>query len=80
MYIREIPEQFREEIKAIMERNKSSLYMPIKDRQTLFNYYYRFIYTMRKGESVQGKIQQDITCGSCIGKVIAYFKNVVHEW
>jgi hypothetical protein len=29
---------------------------------------------------VQGKIQQDITCGSCIGKVIAYFKNVVHEW
>lgn len=80
MYIREIPEQYRQEVKDIMERQKTMLYMPIKDRQTLFNYYYRFIYVMHRGETVQGKIQQDIKCPSCIGKVIAYFKNVVNEW
>lgn len=80
MYIREIPEQYREEIKAIIERQKTMLYMPYADRQTLFNYYYRFIYKIRSGETVQGKINQDIRCGSCIGKVVHYFKNAVLEW
>jgi hypothetical protein len=80
MYIREIPEQFRPEIKAIMERQKTALYMPIADRQVLFNYYYRYIYKLRNGENIQGKIKQDITCGSCIGKVIHYFKNAVQQW
>lgn len=80
MYIREIPEQYRQEIKAIMERQKTMLYLPYADRQTLFNYYYRFIYKLRSGETMQGKIKQDIGCGSCVGKVIHYFKNVVSEW
>ena len=80
MYIREIPEQYREEIKVIMERQKKMLYLPYKDRETLFNYYYRYIYRLRPNESVESKIKQDITCGSCIGKVIHYFKNIVSEW
>lgn len=80
MYIREIPEQYREEIKAIMERQKTMLYLPFADRKTLFYYYYRFIYVMRKGESVQAKIDEDLTCGSCIGNVLSYFKKAVHEW
>lgn len=80
MYIREIPEQYREEIKAIMERQKKMLYLPFADRKTLFYYYYRFIYVMRQGESLEAKIEKDLRCGSCIGKVLSYFKKTVIEW
>lgn len=80
MYIRQIPNEYRNEIKEIMVRQKTALYMPIKDRQKLFHYYYRFIYNARHGEDIQAKIKQDITCPSCIGKVISYFKNVVNQW
>ena len=80
MYIREIPEQHREEIKAIMERQKKMLYLPFDDRRTLFYYYYRFIYVLRQGESFEAKIEQDLRCGSCIGKVMSYFKKTVIEW
>lgn len=80
MYIREIPEQYREEIKQIMDRGKGMIYQPIGDRKRLFYFYYRFIYNMRQGENIEAKIKQDLTCPSCIGKVMSYFKKVVHEW
>ena len=80
MNIKEIPQEYREEIKEIMERRKTMLYLPFKDRQTLFNYYYRYIYNLRKGEKVEEKIQEDIFCGNCIAKVIHYYKEIVNEW
>lgn len=80
MYIREIPEQYRAEIKKIMERQKSMLYLPFADRRKLFYYYYRFIYVLRKNESLEAKIEEDLRCGSCIGKVMSYFKKTVIEW
>jgi hypothetical protein len=80
MYIREIPVEHRAEIHAIMDRQKTALYMPIADRKTLFYYYYRFIYVARAGEDVQYRMENDLRCPSCIGKVMSYFKNAVNKW
>lgn len=80
MYIREIPEQYRDEVKQIMLKPSMSLLPDVTDLKRLFYLYYRYIKVIRKGENVQKMMDKDLGCPACKGKVIMYFRNIVHQW
>jgi hypothetical protein len=75
MYIREIPEQDRAEVLDIMTRNKSNMLFNDADLRRLFYLYYRYIKTLGRGETVEKRMQKDLSCPACKGKVIMYFRN-----
>jgi hypothetical protein len=80
MYIREIPVNDRSEVKEIMKRNESVLLMPRPDLERLFYLYYRYIKVLQKGEDLQKRIKNDLSCIACKGKVILYFRNIIQDW
>jgi hypothetical protein len=78
MYVREVPQEYREEIKNIMQNMQT---MPAyKDIERLFYFYYRYIKVLQRGENAEKRMKKDLSCPSCKGKVIYYFKNIVLEW
>jgi len=78
MYVREVPVEYREEIKSIMQNMQT---MPAyKDIERLFYVYYRYIKVLQRGENAEKRMKKDLSCPSCKGKVIYYFKNIVSEW
>lgn len=76
MYIREIPTEHMAEVRQIIERNKSSMLIPYQDLERMFYFYYRFIKVLQKGENVEKRMKKDLSCPSCKGKVIMYFRNL----
>ena len=76
MYIREIPKECLPEVKQIIERNKSSMLVPYADLERMFYFYYRFIKVLQRGENVEKRMKKDLSCPSCKGKVIMYFRNL----
>jgi hypothetical protein len=78
MYIREIPDEFREEIKIIVA-NMQMLPKPA-ELQRLFYFYYRYVKKLQRGENMLKRMQKDLSCPACKGKVLYYFKNIVNEW
>ena len=76
MYIREIPSEHVEEVKQIMARNKTSILIQYEDLTRLFYFYYRFIKVLQRGENVEKRIKKDLSCPSCKGKVLMYFRNL----
>lgn len=80
MYIREIPNEYRDLVKQIMTKQQTNFILSGNDKETLFNLYYRYIVKLRQGETVESRMRQDFNCSACIGKVIHYFKNAVLQW
>jgi hypothetical protein len=78
MYVREIPDENREEIKGIIKQMQ--ILPTYKDLERLFYFYYRYIKILSKGENAEKRMRKDLSCPSCKGKVIFYFKNIVNEW
>jgi hypothetical protein len=78
MYTREIPIENRAEIKEIMSRMTMLPARP--DLERLFYLYYRYVKVISKNENAQKRMQNDLNCGSCRGKVIMYFRNIVDQW
>ena len=76
MYIREIPAEYLPEVKQIIERNKTSMLIPYQDLERMFYFYYRFIKVFQRGENVEKRMKKDLSCSSCKGKVIMYFRNL----
>lgn len=76
MYIREIPAEYLPEVKQIMERNKSAMLIPYEDLKRLFYFYYRFIKVLQRGENAEKRMNKDLNCSACKGKVIMYFRNL----
>lgn len=80
MYIREIPEEYRKEVLEIMERNSTILLFSRPDLERLFYLYYRYVKVLKPYEQFEKLMKNDLNCRACKGKVIMYFKNIVHEW
>lgn len=76
MYIREIPIEHLQEVKDIMERNKSNLLINGEDLKRLFYFYYRFIKVFNRGQDPIKQMNKDMSCRACKGKVIMYFRNL----
>jgi hypothetical protein len=76
MYIREIPSEYLAEVREINARNKSSLLIPYEDLTRLFYFYYRYIKVLQRGENAEKRMKKDLSCSSCKGKVIMYFRNL----
>lgn len=80
MYIREIPDENRQEVKDIMLRTESSILILREDLERLFYLYYRYIKVLQRGENMQKRMSKDLSCSACKGKVIMYFRNIVNQW
>lgn len=78
MYVREIPEEYREEVKEIIGR--ITMIPKREDMERLFYLYYRYIKVISRGEDPIKRMKKDLNCGSCRGKVLYYFRNIVSEW
>lgn len=78
MYIREVPKEYREEVKNIIAN--ISMIPKKSDMDRLFYLYYRYIKVLSKGEDAEKRMKKDLNCGSCRGKVLYYFRNIVNEW
>lgn len=81
MYIREIPVEYREEIKEIVKRNQNTVIrFGHLDLLKLMRYYYRFVGKLIAGKDLEQTVKQNINCGVCVGDVQKYFKEKVREW
>jgi len=81
MYIREIPEEHRQEIIDIVNKNKGNVIrFGHLDLVKLFTYYYRFIGSLRPGKDVRQTVMIEMQCGKCIARVQKYFLSKVKEW
>jgi hypothetical protein len=78
MYVREIPEEYREEIKKIVVNMQ--ILPTFQDLERLFYFYYRYIKVLSRGEDAEKRMRKDLSCAACKGKVLYYFKNIVNEW
>ncbi len=78
MYSREIPEENRAEIKSIMQ--KMSILPEYEDLKRLFYFYYRYIKVFKRYENPEQQMLKDLNCPACKGKVIMYFRNIIHQW
>lgn len=76
MYIREIPAEHIAEVKEIMVRNRAAMLFNHTDLKRLFYFYYRFIKVFNRGQDPIKQMNKDLSCPSCKGKVIMYFRNL----
>jgi hypothetical protein len=80
MYSREIPEEYRAEVKQIMQKPSMSMLPEMTDLKRLFYLYYRYIKVLHKNEDAKKRMNKDLGCPACKGKVIMYFRNIIHQW
>jgi len=80
MYGYELPEELREDVKAVFERNKDRLIPNDTDFRYLMGLYYRYCVRLSQGQTVAHKVKKGMTCMACKGKVIYYFKNQLTQW
>ena len=80
MYKYELPEELREDVKAVFARNEGRLIPSTEDFLYLMNLYYRYCVRLSRGQTVANKVKAGINCMSCKGKVLYYFKNEIRTW
>jgi hypothetical protein len=80
MYKYELPEELREDVKAVFERNASRLIPSTDDLLYLMNLYYRYCVRLSRGQTVENEVKVGINCSKCKGKVLYYFKNEIRTW
>ena len=80
MYKYELPEELREDVKAVFARNEGRLVPSDSDFRYLMELYYRYCVRLSQGQTVANKVKKGMTCMACKGKVLYYFKNEIREW
>lgn len=80
MYKYELPEELREDVKAVFKRNEGRLIPSDADFLYLMELYYRYCVRLSQGQTVANKIKKGMTCMPCKGKVLYYFKNEIRTW
>jgi len=80
MYKYELPEELRDDVKAVFKRNEGILIPPIEDIHYLMELYYRYCVRLSQGQTVAHKVKSGINCMACKGKVLYYFKNEIRTW
>jgi len=80
MYKYELPEELRNDVKAVFKRNEGRLIPSDTDFRYLMELYYRYCVRLSPGQTVAHKVKKGMTCMTCKGKVIYYFKNELGKW
>jgi hypothetical protein len=80
MFNREIPEEFRQDIINVVQRNSGRIIFARLDLIYCMTMYYRFVGKVYADETVEECVERDMKCPNCKGKIQAYFKNAVNTW
>lgn len=67
-----IPEQIREDVATVVDRNRGKMMFNLPDLQYLFDVYNRYI--------APSSDPEDINCNNCKGKVFNRMRRIVDNW
>ena len=80
MYEIDIPKEIRQDIITVINRNKNRLSWPHADMKYAMTIYYRYIAKPHSYETVEQRVNKDISCGNCRLKAVARIKQQIQKW